>query len=446
MTRRRTTVDPSPNLQPSDIPDALNLAVQHHNAGDLASAGDVYRRILQTDPKNEDALHLLGLIAFHEKDLKKAVELMTEALGVNPVFPAAHNNLGAVYKAMERLDDAAASFRKAIDCQEDFAEAHFNLGNVLKVLNQSDEAVACYRKAIAINPEYIDAHNNLGVLFNSQGRLEDATECFRLVLGLSPESLDTHYNLGNTLRDLGRLEEAADSYRRVLDLEPGHLKAQYGLAALTDESTEVPPDGYVALAFDNFASQFEQQMDVGNCRIPEILRLLAGLLLDEKENLSVPPFARVLDIGCGTGLVGVEFRNIAGELHGVDLSEKMLERARDKNVYDAVYQTDTERYLSETESLYDLILAGDVLIYTGPLEGLFAKVRDRLERGGMFAFSVERLDEGTYVLQASTRYAHSEEYILRLARDNGFQVIYNHPVEKMRNDVNGMMFWLEKAE
>ena len=64
----------------------------------------------------------------------------------------------------------------------------------------------------------------------------------------------------------------------------------------------------------------------------------------------------------------------------------------------------------------------------------------------MFAFSVERLEGGTYALQASTRYAHSEDYVLRLARENGFNVVYNQPVEKMRNDVNGTLFWLEKAE
>ena len=102
--------------------------------------------------------------------------------------------------------------------------------------------------------------------------------------------------------------------------------------------------------------------------------------------------------------------------------------------------------MNETSDLYDLILATDVLIYTGPLEVLFAKVRDRLEKGGMFAFSVKRLDQGTYVLQASTRYAHSEDYVLHLARDHGFHVVYNQSVEKMRNDIPGILFWLEKAE
>ena len=58
---------------------------------------------------------------------------------------------------------------------------------------------------------------------------------------------------------------------------------------------------------------------------------------------------------------------------------------------------------------------------------------------------VERLNDGTYTLQAFTRYAHSEDYVLRLAREYGFNVAYNQPVEKMRNVVNEILFWLEKA-
>ena len=438
--------DPSQNIQPSEIPEALNFALQHHNSGDLTSAGDAYRRILQADPQQPDALHLLGLTAFQEGALEKVEELITKALGVNSAFPAAHNNLGAVYKGMERLNDAAASFRDAIDSQEDFADAHFNFGNVLKDMDHSTEAVVSYQKAIDFNPDFADAHNNLGVLFNNLGRLDEAIECFHRVLDLNPGYVDAHYNLGNTLRDLDRLDEAATSYQQVLDLEPDHLKARHVLAALTDDMTEAPPDGYVSLVFDNFASQFEQQMTIGDCRISEHLRTLGERLMDERKSLPVPPFARVLDLGCGTGRAGEAFRDIAGELRGVDLSEKMLQQAQEKNVYDAIDQSDIESYLNRANDLFDLIVAADVLIYLGPLEAIFENVACRLDRGGMFAFSVERLKDGTYALQASTRYSHSEDYVLRLARDYGFNVVYNQAVEKMRNDVNGILFWLEKTD
>ncbi|MBT3703392.1 MAG: methyltransferase domain-containing protein, partial [Alphaproteobacteria bacterium] len=92
------------------------------------------------------------------------------------------------------------------------------------------------------------------------------------------------------------------------------------------------------------------------------------------------------------------------------MSEKMLEQARQKNVYDAIFHTGIEPFLSESDDCYDLVLAADVLIYFGPLDVVFKKVAQCLNKGGMFAFSVERLEVGTYVLQPSTRYAHNEDY------------------------------------
>jgi len=76
---------------------------------------------------------------------------------------------------------------------------------------------------------------------------------------------------------------------------------------------------------------------------------------------------------------------------------------------------------------------------------MFEKVAKRLGKKGLFAFSVEGLDVGTYVLQPSTRYAHSENYVHRVARDYGFNLIGGRPVQKMRNDVNGNLFLLEKS-
>lgn len=439
-------MESSVNLQPSEIPEALNVAIQHINDGDLSQAKNVFYRILKADPREENALHLLGVVYFKEGENEKAAELIKEALDTNLQFPAAHNNLGSVYKAMGHLDEAVTCYRKAIECQGDFAAAHFNLGNVLTDLHQPTEAEASYQTAINLTPDYADAHHNLGFLYLTYKQFDKAIECFRKVIAINPEYVEAHYNIGKAFKSLDRFDEAIESYRRILVLDPKHLKAQYSLMALTDNLTEAPPDGYVASAFDYFAPQFDYQMKVGNCKIPETLRLVAGQLMDDRKIVPVTSFSRVLDMGCGTGLAGEAFKDISDELHGVDLSEKMLELAKDKNVYDAIYQTDNEDYLSQTEIHYDLILATDVFIYSGPLETLFGLVADRLVKGGMFAFSVERLDEGTYSLQVSTRYAHSEEYVLRLARKHGFDVVYSQAVEKMRNDVNGNLFWLEKTD
>ena len=155
--------------------------------GKLEEAQAVYRRVLEKDPKDFDALHMSGLIAARLKDPLLAVELFRKAISVNPLVAAVHSNLGASLKALQRLDEAVASYERAIALAPNTAEAHSNLGNALRELRWPHEALASYDRAIAIKADYADAH----------------------------------YNRGNALKDLRRLEEAAASFARALELNPG---------------------------------------------------------------------------------------------------------------------------------------------------------------------------------------------------------------------------------
>ena len=147
---------------------ALNLALQHHGAGDLSKAEGIYQQILKVDPNQPVALHLLGMIAHQMSKNDIAVELITKALAIKPDFPVAHNNLGNVFQNVGRLEDAAASYHKALAIDPDYAEAHNNLGLVFQTLGrlEDEDAVAVLLgrledKALAIKPNYAVAHNNL---------------------------------------------------------------------------------------------------------------------------------------------------------------------------------------------------------------------------------------------------------------------------------------------
>ena len=139
----------------------MNLALQHHGAGDLSKAEGIYQQILKVDPNQPVALHLLGMIAHQMSKNDIAVELITKALAIKPDFPVAHNNLGNVFQNVGRLEDAAASYHKALAIDPDYAEAHNNLGLVFQTLGRLEDAVAGYNKALAIKPNYAVAHNNL---------------------------------------------------------------------------------------------------------------------------------------------------------------------------------------------------------------------------------------------------------------------------------------------
>ena len=185
---------------------------------------------------------------------------------------------------------------------------------------------------------------------------------------------------------------------------------------------ETPPEAYVRGLFDDYADRFEKALveDLGY-RVPW---RLGEILAEARPALDGEvPFARVLDLGCGTGLMGEVLRGRSGHLEGVDLSPEMVDRAGAKHVYDALAVADGVAHLGGPGGGFDLVAAADVFVYVGTLESVFAAVADRLPAGGLFAFSVEAAEAGDVVLRESLRYAHGETYLRRLAADAGFAVL-----------------------
>jgi tetratricopeptide (TPR) repeat protein len=140
------------------IDQALDLAIEHHSAGNFPTAQAIYQQILQAVPKHPDALHLLGVIAHQEGKNDIAVDLIAKSLNVRHGHAEAHSNLGLAYQALGRLDEAVASHRKALTIKADSPETHNNLGNALQDLARFDEAISSYHKALVIKPENSQAY------------------------------------------------------------------------------------------------------------------------------------------------------------------------------------------------------------------------------------------------------------------------------------------------
>ena len=198
----------------------LQDAVTHHQAGRLEEAGRLYREILRVDPKNPDALHLLGLVAHQQGDHQQAVEWISRAVAFNPNAPAFYSNLGAVYRVLGELDKAVGNCQRAVRIDPGHAQAHNNLGNALADQGRLDKAVASFRRALEIQPQDLEALNNLGNALRRQGKLDEATDCYRRALEIQPHFGKALNNLGNILRSQGKPDEAEDHYRRALEINP----------------------------------------------------------------------------------------------------------------------------------------------------------------------------------------------------------------------------------
>jgi len=222
----------SEQQQTLTIQQAIDLAVQHHNAGRLPEAENIYQQILQTNPDQPDALQLLGLIAHQVGKNDTAVDLITRALAIKPDLAEAHSNLGLVLQDLGKSEDAIASYCKALNLKSDYAVAHNNLGIVLQGLGKLDEAVASYHRALAVKSDYAEAHTNLSIALRKLGHLDEAVTSCRKALGIKPDLAEAHNNLGSVLREVGHLDEAVTSYGKALALKPDYAEAHNNLGHL----------------------------------------------------------------------------------------------------------------------------------------------------------------------------------------------------------------------
>nr|WP_321483848.1 methyltransferase [uncultured Cohaesibacter sp.] len=245
------------------------------------------------------------------------------------------------------------------------------------------------------------------------------------------DALQEAYNNALELEKAGKFDEAAESYRKALELDPeDHAGASVRLASMQrGPSPDKAPVAYVATLFDQHAAAFEKILvdDLGYA-VPMMVREMIHAAAPERR------FARMLDLGCGTGLTGISMKDKVDNMIGVDISTGMLDEAYDKEVYNDLYAGDVVEFLSEIEDDgegeaggWDLIVSTDVLPYLGELEEKFHHVGRCLDAGGLFAFSSETMPEeafegAPYKVGPKQRFAHSESYIRQLLDANRMDV------------------------
>ena len=211
--------------QPLPVIDTIQSAIKHHQNGELEQAEVLYREVLQIEPNNADALHLLGVIANQRGQNEIAVDLIEKAIKVDQAVPFYHYNAGNAYSALNKFEEAVACYQRALSLNPDYYEALNNLGNALKAQGKLEEAMACHQRAISLKPDFYKAHTNLGVVLHDQGKMEEAIACYQHALTLNPDYYEALINLGNALREQGKFKEAVASYRKAISVNENYTEA-----------------------------------------------------------------------------------------------------------------------------------------------------------------------------------------------------------------------------
>jgi predicted TPR repeat methyltransferase len=372
------------------------------------------------------------------------------AVLLQPDLPSAKVALGRVFLHQARYADAIACLQEAVTSNPVDSLARLSLAQALDLAGDGGAVTRVLVEGIALLPR--DLRLRIAAILHQIRRLdfvqaEALAETARrdgvadaCVFGL----------LGHARSSLGLHDAAAEAYAEARRLAPGdpyvgHLTAAAGL---THDAGRASPD-YVRVLFDGYAPSFDNHLISLGYRIPGLLRREVELFNREGGGR-----ISVLDLGCGTGLVGVALSGLTLQcLVGVDLSTAMLAEAARRDLYQDLHQADLESFLTTETRQFSLVLAADVLPYLGNLSEVFRLVGQRLLSCGRMMFSVERFDpssgdEREWLLGWSGRYAHAPAYLRTAAAAAGLDVVFMRD-ETIRLEglvpVRGLLVGLEKS-
>jgi predicted O-linked N-acetylglucosamine transferase (SPINDLY family) len=200
---------------------AFELALRHHQAGQLAQAESIYRQVLAQQPDHGEAMHFLGVLTFEAGRRDAGIELLQQSIHLRPNWDVGHMNLANALKENGRLDEAIIEYRKTVALNPASGQAWIQLGDLLKQQRVFDGAITAYRQAIALGVRSAGIYHHLGFVLAEMGRLSEAVVAYRQGLALGPETAEIHNDLGNALCLERKHDQAIAAYRRAVALKPG---------------------------------------------------------------------------------------------------------------------------------------------------------------------------------------------------------------------------------
>lgn len=377
--------------------------------GQLAEANAAADAALGETPGDAELLLLRARLHFAAGRQREGLDDAAAAVMAAPASAEAKGVLGSALLDIGRHEEALFLLGAALRAEPDSLAARIRLGQGFVATGKheaADEILALAEAQAPANPLAAGLRAQNALLADQPQR---AVELAQAALARSAVDASVHSVLGHALIALHRNRDAGPYLAAAARLAPGNSYLQHLAAACNGETTERPGADYVTQVFDGYAARFEASLLSLGYRVPGLVRrAVEQLVPGAAEGARLGP---VLDLGCGTGLVGAALWDLVGPaLVGVDLSPRMLEHARQKGIYSELRQGDLLELMAEDQAGYALVVAADVFIYLGGLGPVLRLCRERLAPGGLLVFSVERIAEGEgYRLGPSGRYAHAPD-------------------------------------
>ena len=386
-------------------------------AGRLSDAASMLNLIGKAYPRDARIYVSGWLLANKTDNVAAALQAAERAVALAPNSATAHYCLADSRRRSGDIAAARTSIETALMLTPEnlaYRELAVNLANL-----QADHGVSerHLRAAFTQNPKIPGIKTMIGNALRHQSKLDEAQKWLTEAVAQNVDDADAHNGLAMVAYQRDDMEAARAHLAEALRLQPGNQGYIYMNAVFSGQTPEQPPEDMTRGLFDRYASRFDSHL-VGalKYRVPQTF---AATILRQFPDRKL----NVLDLGCGTGLLGAALGPIEGYFVGVDFSLPMLEEAKKHHVYSRLHNVNLLDALDATDANeYEVIVAADVFIYLGALD---AAIRDSfkvLKAGGWLHFSLETTDEDgpDFEVRKSMRYAHNPAYVRRLLDAAGF--------------------------
>lgn len=254
------------NLPPKIISpaDAINAALNLYNNGKLNEAENILTKLVNSQPKNATAIHLLGVVLFAKGNIEAAIKLIKQAIEISPKSDEFYSNIAEMLRKNKQIEEAIKYGEKAVELAPKSASALSNLGlayydnkefdkaeelqkKAFKISNKSisalnnlgsiyrdkkekDLAIEYYKRAVSIAPNHIEALNNLGVMLNELDKPNESINILIKVIKLAPRFAEAHSNIANAFLSLEQFDKALIGYKKALEIKSNYIEAMQGVA------------------------------------------------------------------------------------------------------------------------------------------------------------------------------------------------------------------------
>jgi predicted TPR repeat methyltransferase len=416
------------NLDSQHAETYITMAECQRRRGDPEEAMRSLQTARQLAPNNVEAMVALADVYIAVGKFPKAAAQYREAIAASARPAAIYMSLAMALKSMGDMTAALEALQVAVSAEPSWAQCHYLLAQTLLEDKQIAEAINRVQIAVSLQPDYIAAHALHGAALAARGEVDAGLARLSAGLRNANSRSECLALLANQLAAAGYRHQAVLCLEKRLESEPEDAAIRHEIAALRGSNPANAPREFVRQLFDDYAEAFDRSL----------LRGLAYSVPRELAEAVVaasgygPPWD-ILDLGCGTGLIGSLFAADARSMVGVDLSERMIARSRERGIYSRLICADLLESLERMPpAIFDLVVAADVFVYVGKLDAVMPAVRRVLRPAGTFAFSAEDLEEGPdadrahgdagYWLHSRARYAHRLDYLKGLAAQSEFEI------------------------